>query len=136
MTARKVGITLLLAAYALLFYIALSAPFYAGGHPHLDPAVRAQYGSSWPVALACAVALTGVVLTLVPLRRDERWAWWTQLAVWVVLFITRISTDPRCLVVLDPHQHGCHSFMIATVLAVIGLALCGGRQNQSRPGLS
>jgi hypothetical protein len=53
MTAQKVGITLLLAAYALLFYISLSAPFYAGAHPHLDPAMLAQYGSPWPVALAC-----------------------------------------------------------------------------------
>ena len=135
MTVRKIGITLLLAAYALLFYISVSAPFYARAHPHLDPGMRAQYGSPWPVALACAVALTGMVLTLVPLRNGEHWAWCTQLAVWAILFITRISSDPRCLVVLDLHQHGCHSFMIATVIAVIGLVLCGGRRNQSRPAL-
>jgi hypothetical protein len=82
------------------------------------------------------VALTGMVLTLVPLRNGERWAWWTQLAIWAVLFITRISTDPRCLVVLDPHQHGCHSFMIAIVLGVVGLALCGVRRNRSKLGLN
>ncbi len=136
MTARKVGITLLLAAYALLFYISVSAPFYARAHPHLDPGMRAQYGSAWPVSLACAVALTGMVLTLIPLRNGEHWAWCTQLAVWAILFITRISSDPRCLVVLDPHQHGCHSFMIATALGVIGLVLCGGRRNRSSAGVS
>jgi hypothetical protein len=123
MTTNKIGIGLLLAAYALLLYISLSAPFYAGAHSHHDPAMLAQYGSPWPVALASVVAIIGIVLTLVPLRRGERWALWTQLAVWAVLFITRISTDPRCLVVLDPHQHGCHSFMIATVLGVIGLLM-------------
>jgi len=41
----------------------------------------------------------------------------------VILFVTRVATDPRCLVVLDPHQHGCHSFMIAAILGVVGLAL-------------
>jgi hypothetical protein len=41
-----------------------------------------------------------------------------------LLFVTRLSTDPRCLVVLDPHRHGCHSFMIAVAVGVIGLALC------------
>jgi hypothetical protein len=29
------------------------------------------------------------------------------------------------LVVLDPHQHGCHTFMIATALGIVGLALVG-----------
>jgi hypothetical protein len=28
-------------------------------------------------------------------------------------------------VVLDPHQHGCHTFMVAIVLGVAGLALAG-----------
>jgi hypothetical protein len=27
------------------------------------------------------------------------------------------------LVVLDPHQHGCHTFMIAEVIGVVGLIL-------------
>jgi hypothetical protein len=63
------------------------------------------------------------MLALIPLRRGERWALWTEFAMLAILFVTRLTTDPRCLVVMDPHQHGCHSFMIAVLLGVVGLAL-------------
>jgi hypothetical protein len=122
MSTRKVGIGLIVAAYALLIYTSLSAPF-AHTHVHLDPALLAQYASPWPVALGCMLSFAGIMLTLVPLRRGERWALWTQLVMLATLFFTRMLTDPRCLVVLDPHQHGCHSFMIAMVLGVVGLLL-------------
>jgi hypothetical protein len=123
MNTRKVGIGLVVAAYALLIYISLSAPFYARTHAHLDPALLAQYASPWPVALGCTLSVAGIMLTLVPLRRGERWAVWTQLVMLATLFFTRMLTDPRCPVILDPHQHGCHSFMIAMVLGVFGLLL-------------
>jgi hypothetical protein len=122
-TRQKVGVGLVVAAYVLLLYISLSAPFYARAHPHLDPALVAQYASPWPLALGCALAVAGIMLTLGPLRRGERWALWTQVAIFIILFVPRMMTDPRCLVVLDPHQHGCHTFMIAIVLGVIGLVL-------------
>ena len=123
MTMRKVGVGLVVAAYLLLVFISLGAPIYAHAHPELDPVLAGEFASPWPVALACALALAGIVLALVPLRRGERWALWTQLAVLVILFSARMASDPRCLVVLDPHQHGCHSFVIAIVLGVIGLVL-------------
>ena len=63
------------------------------------------------------------MLALVPIRRGERWSVLTALVIALVLFATRISSDPRCLVVLDPHQHGCHTFMIAILVGVAGLAL-------------
>jgi len=44
------------------------------------------------------------------IRRGERWAIWTSLATLMILLGTRMVSDPRCLVVLDPHQHGCHTF--------------------------
>lgn len=69
------------------------------------------------------MALVGIILALIPIRRGERWALWTTLATFLVLLATRLATDPRCLVVLDPHQHGCHTFMLAMLLGVIGLAL-------------
>ena len=125
MTTRQVGIALVVAAYALLIYVSLSVPFYGHTHTHLDPVLLAQYASPWPVALGCMLSFAGVMMTLVPLRRGERWALWTQLVVLATLFFTRMLTDPRCLIVLDPHQHGCHSFMIATVLGVVGLLLAG-----------
>jgi hypothetical protein len=122
-TRQKIGIGLITAAYALLLYMSLQARFYTGGHHHLDPVMQAEYGGSWPAALGSVVALTGIVLALIPIRRGERWAMWMSLTILAILFVTRIATDPRCLVVLDPHQHGCHSFMIAVLLGVVGLVL-------------
>ena len=121
---RKVGVGLVVVAYALLLFLSLTSPGYARAHPHLDPVMLGQFAAPWPVALASALVVAGVMLASIPLRRGERWALWTQLAMLVILFVTRVTTDPRCLVVLDPHQHGCHSFMIAVVLGFAGLALC------------
>jgi hypothetical protein len=123
MTRQKIGVGLVVLTYALLLYTALAAPAYARAHPHLDPAMLAQYAGPWPMALVCALAVAGIMLALAPLRRGEPWAMWTQLAMLAILFATRMSTDPRCLVVLDPHQHGCHTFMIAVVIGVVGLIL-------------
>ncbi len=120
---RRTGVGLLVVTYVLLLYMALTAPAYARAHSHLDPAFLAEYAAPWPVALSCALAVAGIILAVVPPRRGERWALWTSLAMLMVLSIPRVATDPRCLVVLDPHQHGCHSFMIAIVLGVVGLVL-------------
>jgi hypothetical protein len=120
---RKVGVTLVVVTYALLLFMALTSPGYARAHPHLDPLMIAAYASPWPVALTCALVIAGTMLALIPLRRSERWAFWTSLAMLLILFVPRVATDPRCLVVLDPHQHGCHSFMIAILLGVVGLVL-------------
>jgi hypothetical protein len=127
MTTRKIGVGLIVMGCVLLLYIAVSAPPYARAHPHLDPAMVAQYAAPWPVALCGVVALACAMLALVPIRRGERWAWWTLLAMLLTLFATRIATDPRCLVVLDPHQHGCHTFMIAVALGVVGLLMAWRR---------
>jgi hypothetical protein len=120
---RKTGIVLLIVSYALFAYGSLGAIPYAHAHPHLSATVLAQYGSPWPVALGCSIAIMGIMLALVPIRRGERWAMWTSLASWILLLAVRLSTDPRCLVVLDPHQHGCHTFMIVIMLGIAGVAL-------------
>src|SRR5260370_36841086 len=120
---RKGGVGMLVTGYGVLWYTSVAAPAYARAHPHLDAAMLAAYSAPWPVALVCALVAAGVMLAVVPIRRGERWAMWTSLAMWVILFATRFATYPRCLVVLDPHQHGCHSFMIAVVLGVIGLCV-------------
>jgi hypothetical protein len=120
---RKTGVGLVVAGYAVLLYTSSAAPAYARAHQYLGPAKLAAYAAPWPVALACTVVVAGIMLALVPLRRGERWASWTLLAMLIILFVTRITTDPRCLVMLDPHLHGCHSFMIAILLGVVGLVL-------------
>lgn len=123
MTRRKAGLVLLLLSYVVLLYTTLGAPSYARAHPHLDPLLVGQYARPWPLALACALVLAGVMLAVVPIRRGEAWAMWTTLGMLAILLATRMTSDPRCLVVLDPHQHGCHTFLIAMVLGVIGLLL-------------
>lgn len=120
---KKIGVGLVVLAYVLLLYMSLAAPAYARAHSHLDPKMLAAYAAPWPVALACTVTVAGIVLALVPLRRGERWALWTLLAMLIIPFLTRITTDPRCLVVLNMHQHGRHTFMIAVLLGVVGLVL-------------
>ena len=122
---RRVGIGLVVTAYVLLLYTSLAAPAYARAHPQMDKTMLAQYAAPWPVALALAVAVVGILLALIPIRQGERWALWTSFATLIILFVPRVVTDPRCLVVLDPHQHGCHTFMIAVVLGMVGLALVG-----------
>ena len=129
--ARKTGIVLQALCYVLLLYIALSARAYSHAHPNLDAALVAQYASPWSVALGSALAFAGFMLTVVPIRNGERWALFTSFAVLIILFVVRMTTDPRCLVVLDPHQHGCHTFMIAVVLGVAGILLTGF--SRSRP---
>ncbi len=120
---RKTGAGLVVAAYVLLLYTSLTAPLYARAHPQLGAAMLAEYAAPWPVALACTLAVAGIVLAVIPLRRGERWALWTSLAMLLIPLVTRFATDARCLVVLDPHQHGCHTFVIAGVLGIVGLAL-------------
>jgi hypothetical protein len=120
---RKIGVWLLVAAYAIFLYISISAPFYARAHQHMDPAMLAEYAAPWPVALMGSLGLIGIILALIPIRRGERWAMFTSFATFAILFVTRMATDPRCLVVLDVHRHGCHTFIIALVLGVAGLVL-------------
>ncbi len=109
---RNIGVGLVVLGYAALLHS-------MGGALH-GPNVEA-----WPAALGAAGAVAGIMLALIPIRRGERWAVWTSLSMFGILFVTRMATDPRCRVVLDPHQHGCHTFMIAVVLGVVGLALAG-----------
>ena len=53
----------------------------------------AAYAAPWPVALGCTVAVSGIVLALIPLHRGERWAVWALLAMMIIPFVTRLATD-------------------------------------------
>jgi hypothetical protein len=124
---NRAGVGLLLAAYALFLFIALAGPIFAGANPQHDHAMLAEYTAPWPVTLLVVLAFIGGILALIPIRRGERWAIWTSAAMFLVLLIVRFATDPRCLVVLDPHQHGCHTFMISMALGFVGLGLAAKR---------
>jgi hypothetical protein len=125
---RRIGIAVIVVAYALLLYTSLAAPAYARAHANLGSAMLAEYAGPWPVALGCALATAGIVLAVIPIRRGEMWAIVLSAAMLLMLLVTRLVTDPRCAVVLDPHQHGCHTFMISIVLGMVGLVLVGGRR--------
>jgi hypothetical protein len=122
---RKAGVGLVVLAYALLLYMSLAAPAYARAHQDLGPAMLAAYAAPWPVALGYTVAVSGIVLALIPLHRVERWAVCAPLAMMIIPFVTRLATDPRCRVVLDPHPHRCHTVIMALLLGIVGLALAG-----------
>jgi len=124
---RQKGVTVMVVAYVLLFYTAVTAPPYARTHVYLGVALLSEYAAPWPVTLTCVLAGIGIILAVIPIRRGERWAILTAATSLVALLATRLWTDPRCAlaVVSDPHQHGCHTFMIAIVLGLIGLALAG-----------
>src|SRR6266478_2933547 len=53
---RKLGVGLVVTAYAALLYTSLAAPAYARAHPHLGAATLAEYAGPWPVALACSLS--------------------------------------------------------------------------------
>ena len=132
---RKASVVLLTLSYFVLLHRRIAR--FVQGHPfageHAMPGMAtpaAQPGAAaWENALIFSLAFVGVVLALIPLRRGERWASWTSAGVWAVLGGTRFATDPQCLKVLDVHQHGCHTFVIALVMAMAGL-VCAAVKKQ------
>ena len=119
---RNVGIGLLIAAYVWVLYTSLAVG-YARADAQLGPAVPSEYVALWPVALACVLALNGLALALIPIRRGEKWAIWLSAVTLLILVAARIAADPHCLVALELNQHDCRTFMISMVLGLVGLAL-------------
>jgi hypothetical protein len=109
---EKLGLGLTATAFAALtVFLLISA---IRGKPHL---------AEWPVVLAGAVALSGLILTATSLRQTMRWARLVLFVMLLTILTIELRFNPRCWVVLDPQQHGCHSTMIAIVLGAVGLAL-------------
>jgi hypothetical protein len=121
------AVGLLALCYALQIFSAvfgafLSSPGHVhGAHPE-DAMTFAAYASTWAITLSLSLAMVELLIALVPLRRCERWAFWAQVVPIVVVGIPRIAYDPRCLANIMS-QHGCHSYMVSLVLAIIGLGL-------------
>jgi hypothetical protein len=89
-----------------------------------------QYLGLWPTTLAVSLAVSTLVVSLAvstlvlllsasvtPQRRAL-----TSLAAILIIGIPRIATDPRCLANITT-QHGCHTFMAAMLLVVVGSVL-------------
>ena len=120
-TRRKIGVWLVVLAYALLLLNAVSSVLFVRQSPeHLHEHI--DYVSSWPLSLTVAVGLLGIRVCIVPLLRGEGWAWTATALTWLVIGAPRLVNDPRCLQ-LDLNRHGCHTFMATVALGIIGLAL-------------
>lgn len=109
---EKLGLGLTATAFAALtFFLLMSA---IRGKPHV---------AEWPVVLACAIAFAGFILAATSLRSVLRWTRPILFLMLLAILTTELLFNPRCRVVLDPQQHGCHSTMIAIILGAVGLAL-------------
>jgi len=112
---------LIVLAYGLLVLNAISSMATIRQNPeHAHEQV--EYTSSWPMSLTVAIALMGIRVCVIPLRRGEMWAWVGTLMTWVVIAVPRLVNDPRCLQ-MDVNRHGCHTFMATLVIAAAGLAM-------------
>ena len=140
------GIVLLLWAYGMQVHGVIGAwrearmSPEAAAHEHLQD--MAQHAGMdmpppaaplplWRIVTSATLLACGVVLALVPIWRGEAWAVWMTAVVWLGIAVPRIATDPRCWVAYDPHQHGCHTFMGALAIGVVGLGMCAVAQRQS-----
>jgi PilZ domain len=130
---RKIGVSLLVAAYVLALYTSLTALTSGPAHAQLGATMLAAYAAPWPVVLACAFALNGLVLAVIPIRYGENWAIWLSLVTLLTLLATRTAADVRCLLARGPLERGCGTFMVAMVLGLVGLALAASRQSKGRP---
>jgi hypothetical protein len=120
---KRAGIGLLILCFIVLLHSSVGTVLHGRTHPHPEVTVGANMGEPWEAALTGALAVAGVMLAAMPIRRGERWAWWTMLSMLAILLVTRVASDPRCWVAYDPSQHGCHTFAIAMILGAAGLAL-------------
>jgi peptidoglycan/LPS O-acetylase OafA/YrhL len=65
----------------------LGAPFAAALHfGQPDATAHQNFHVVWEAFKYCAASLACVAIALGPLRRGERWAWWTMLVTCLALF--------------------------------------------------
>lgn len=121
---------LIVLSYLLLVFSAVAARSSAHPDSQSHMVTDSAYAHPWTLGLTIALAIAGIALALIPVRRGEAWARWTVLATLVAIAIPRLLTDPRCFVVLDPHQHGCHTFVLLVISGIVGVLLA---QTPARP---
>jgi len=150
-TLRIVGILLLLWAYGMNVHGVLGAwqeahrtPEQAArehleemqreassGHGGMDMGQQLPPPSSAALALTALLLVAGAVLALLPIRLGEWYGVWATVVVWIAIVAPRMVRDPRCWQVLDPHKHGCHTFMLSVAIAVAGMVCCAVAGNKS-----
>ena len=71
-----------------------------------------------------AVAIAGIALAMIPVRRGERWAHLTTIVILAMVLTSRFTASGQRLVVLEPRQHG-YSLIVPLAMAIAGLFLTG-----------
>src|SRR3954471_22145491 len=80
-----------------------------------------QYLGLWPTTVVIALSFAMITLLFTAEASRQKRAL-TSLAGILIVGIPRIATDPRCLANITT-QHGCHTFMAAMLLVLVGVAL-------------
>jgi hypothetical protein len=116
---RNVGVGLIVAVYAFLLFTSSSAPAIRSDAGIIATRAQARFDP-----MMTAVAIAGIALAVIPVRRGERWAHLTTLVILVMVLVGRFTTSGQRLVVLEPNQHG-YFLIIPLALAIAGLFLTG-----------
>ena len=113
---RNIGAALVIAAYlVLLFTSSVGVAYMSDAGIGLTQARRHVDPIMVPVAIA------GIMLALIPVRRGERWAQLTQMVMLISVLTTRYGNGAKRLVVLYSSQQGHGFLIIALVLAIAGM---------------
>ena len=115
---RNIGAALVIAAYLVLLltssvgvgYVSSAGIGLTQAHWHVDP-------------MMVPIAIAGIMLALIPVRRGERWAVLTQVAIFSWVLVTRFGEGAKRLVVLDPSSQNNGLHIIVLALALVGFAL-------------
>ncbi|MBI4747451.1 MAG: hypothetical protein HY774_03140 [Acidobacteria bacterium] len=106
------------------------------GRPDVETAIRSRRATA--AAYSAGFATLFLLITLVPYRRGEVWAWWTLLVGMLVVSGLILLRVPLLNTDLAGSTGGgmVRASLIQLLLVAVGLALGAGRLRQGNPGNS
>lgn len=112
--------TFAIAALAIVHGLGvMGAPFAAMIHfGRVDATAHRNFHVVWEAFKYFAVSLVCLAVALVPLRRGERWAWWTMLVACLALFVAHALSGGGPAI--DHWSYG--SFLVISLVALAVLA--------------
>lgn len=102
--------------FATLALNALLSYHWGATHPEHAHG-QAQYVGLWPTWLGVALSVVGVLGLFSSLAQRSKGI--AALVAILIVGVPRVVTDPRCLTNVFS-EHGCHTFLIAMSLVIIG----------------
>jgi hypothetical protein len=117
---HNIGRCIAVLGYAVLGVNAVLNYMWGSSHSeHMHES--GQYLGLWPTTVVIALSFAMITLLFTAEASRQKRAL-TSLAGILIVGIPRIATDPRCLANITT-QHGCHTFMAAMLLVLVGAAL-------------